>query len=184
MTAFLFAGLFASQQIFAQTTEFNYQGSLKNGGILANGNYDFEFALYDSLSGGAQVGATRPSRLTTTATANPTSPFSERTARTARNGGYSVQQPDCSLCSSERQLIKRCKAITLATAKRTSRFSDLRRDSGLFFARKTSHSSRFRSDKRAIFRHRETLTATASLTRPFSDRRVRPGIRKEQLPEH
>lgn len=41
-----------------QTTEFTYQGSLKDGANPANGNYDFEFALFDALVAGAQVGAT------------------------------------------------------------------------------------------------------------------------------
>ena len=41
---------------YAQTTEFTYQGSLKDGANLANGNYDFEFALFDG--GGAQLGGT------------------------------------------------------------------------------------------------------------------------------
>ena len=35
-----------------QTTEFTYQGSIKDGGTAANGNYDFEFALFDLLAGG------------------------------------------------------------------------------------------------------------------------------------
>ena len=42
----------------SQTTEFTYQGSLKDGANPANGNYDFEFALFDSLSAGTQVGST------------------------------------------------------------------------------------------------------------------------------
>ncbi len=42
----------------AQTTEFTYQGSLNNGGTAANGNYDFEFALFDSAAGGTQLGST------------------------------------------------------------------------------------------------------------------------------
>ena len=42
--------------VSAQTTEFTYQGSLKDGANLANGPYDFEFALYDG--GGSQLGAT------------------------------------------------------------------------------------------------------------------------------
>lgn len=46
--------------VFAQTTEFSYQGSLKDGVSLANGNYDFEFALFDALSAGNQIGATIP----------------------------------------------------------------------------------------------------------------------------
>jgi len=44
--------------VSAQTTEFNYQGSLKDGANPANGNYDFEFALFDALSGGGQIGTT------------------------------------------------------------------------------------------------------------------------------
>src|SRR5687768_11940622 len=42
----------------AQPTAFAYQGSLNNGGTSANGNHDFEFALFDSLSGGSQLGST------------------------------------------------------------------------------------------------------------------------------
>ncbi len=33
--------------VFAQNTEFTYQGSLKNGANPASGNYDFEFQLFD-----------------------------------------------------------------------------------------------------------------------------------------
>lgn len=39
-------------------TAFIYQGQLTDGSSLANGAYDFEFALYDAFSGGAQVGST------------------------------------------------------------------------------------------------------------------------------
>ncbi len=42
--------------VFSQTTEFNYQGSLKDGAVPANGNYDFEFRLYDADTGGSQIG--------------------------------------------------------------------------------------------------------------------------------
>src|SRR6266700_6447783 len=42
----------------AQTTEFTYQGSLKDGANPATGNYDFEVLLFDSVSGGSQVGST------------------------------------------------------------------------------------------------------------------------------
>ncbi len=44
--------------VSAQGTAFMYQGALNENSIPANGNYDFEFALFDSLNGGAQVGAT------------------------------------------------------------------------------------------------------------------------------
>ena len=37
---------------------FTYQGTLEEGGSPANGSYDFQFILYNALSGGAQVGST------------------------------------------------------------------------------------------------------------------------------
>jgi len=40
----------------AQTSSFVYQGKLQDGGIAANGTYQFEFRLYDAVSGGNQVG--------------------------------------------------------------------------------------------------------------------------------
>jgi hypothetical protein len=43
----------------AQTTAFTYQGSLNTSGTPANGNHDFEFALFDAASGGAQLGGTQ-----------------------------------------------------------------------------------------------------------------------------
>ncbi len=39
-------------------TAFTYQGQLKEGSNPANGAYDFQFKLFDALSGGAQVGST------------------------------------------------------------------------------------------------------------------------------
>jgi hypothetical protein len=46
--------------VFSQTTEFTYQGSLRDGANPANGNYDMQFLLYDSLSPtfGNQIGTT------------------------------------------------------------------------------------------------------------------------------
>ncbi len=38
-------------------TAFMYQGRLLDNGAPANGLYDFQFRLYDALSGGAQVGS-------------------------------------------------------------------------------------------------------------------------------
>jgi hypothetical protein len=40
-----------------QTTTFTYQGQLSDAGVLANGNYDLRFALFDSAAGGPQIGA-------------------------------------------------------------------------------------------------------------------------------
>lgn len=37
--------------VFAQTTEFTYQGSLKDGANPASGSYDFQFALFDAGGG-------------------------------------------------------------------------------------------------------------------------------------
>ncbi|MEZ5307743.1 MAG: tail fiber domain-containing protein [Pyrinomonadaceae bacterium] len=42
--------------INAQTTRFNYQGSLNDNGSPANGSYDLEFRLFDAASGGNQLG--------------------------------------------------------------------------------------------------------------------------------
>jgi hypothetical protein len=45
--------LFTSVAV-AQTTSFTYQGRLQDGGTTANGSYDFQFTLWDSLTGGTQ----------------------------------------------------------------------------------------------------------------------------------
>ncbi len=58
LTLFLLLNLLFAIAAFAQTTEFTYQGSLKDGTNPANGNYDFEFALFDALSVGTQLGST------------------------------------------------------------------------------------------------------------------------------
>src|SRR5437660_12258878 len=44
----------------AQTSSFTYQGRLTDGGAAANGNYDLQFAVFDSLSGGTRIGSTQP----------------------------------------------------------------------------------------------------------------------------
>jgi hypothetical protein len=48
---------FTAQVVFAQSNSFTYQGRLIDGGTPANGNYDLQFALWDSASGGSQVGS-------------------------------------------------------------------------------------------------------------------------------
>src|SRR5260370_19913832 len=45
----------------AQISVFTYQGRLTDGGTPANGNYDLQFALFDAVSGGTQIGATQTS---------------------------------------------------------------------------------------------------------------------------
>src|ERR1043166_4656499 len=51
-------GSLIAPSISPQTTQFAYQGALKDGVNNANGNYDFQFALFDSASAGNQVGTT------------------------------------------------------------------------------------------------------------------------------
>lgn len=48
----------SSLRVVAQTSSFTYNGRLNDGGTPANGNYDLQFALWDSLSGGTQIGST------------------------------------------------------------------------------------------------------------------------------
>lgn len=43
----------------AQSTVFTYQGRLKNGPALASGPHDLRFSLFNSQSGGTQLGSTR-----------------------------------------------------------------------------------------------------------------------------
>lgn len=52
--------LIAAMAVWAdgQSNEFTYQGSLKDGAVPANANYDFEFLLYSAASGGSQIGST------------------------------------------------------------------------------------------------------------------------------
>ena len=48
----------AAQTTLAQTTVFAYQGKLDFDGVPANGQFDFQFKLFDAVSGGAQQGST------------------------------------------------------------------------------------------------------------------------------
>ena len=51
--------LLSVSAVCAQNTSFTYQGRLTDGATAANGNYDLQFALFDSLTGDAQVGSTQ-----------------------------------------------------------------------------------------------------------------------------
>lgn len=55
---FVFA-TFLSVAACGQSLSFTYQGSLTSGGNAANGNFDFEFALFTAISAGSQVGSTQ-----------------------------------------------------------------------------------------------------------------------------
>ncbi|HYW70117.1 MAG TPA: tail fiber domain-containing protein [Pyrinomonadaceae bacterium] len=50
--------LVAATTVSGQTSSFTYQGRLTDGGQAATGNYDLQFALWDSATGGAQIGST------------------------------------------------------------------------------------------------------------------------------
>lgn len=56
---YLIVILIAVQSVLSQSTAFNYQGRLIDGGTPAGGTYDMEFALFDALSDGNQVGSTQ-----------------------------------------------------------------------------------------------------------------------------
>jgi len=58
LTIPLFAILVAATAVSGQTSTFTYQGRLTDGGQAVTGNYDFQFALWDSASGGTQMGST------------------------------------------------------------------------------------------------------------------------------
>ncbi len=49
------AGVAATDDVMG--TAFTYQGRLVDDGVLANGDYDFQFTLHDELAGGNQVGS-------------------------------------------------------------------------------------------------------------------------------
>src|SRR3954470_23705727 len=54
----LLSMLLAATAALAQSTSFTYQGRLTDGGTAASGNYDLQFAVWDSAIGGAQIGST------------------------------------------------------------------------------------------------------------------------------
>jgi hypothetical protein len=68
----------AAAAVFAQGTAFTYQGRLQEGGSSATGNYDFQFTLWDALSGGTQQ--PQPSPVTVT-----------RSGVAVANGVFTVQ---------------------------------------------------------------------------------------------
>ena len=59
----LLVTLMPTARVMAQTTGFTYQGALSDGGTMANGNYDLQFSLWDSVSGGNQIGSTQASNV-------------------------------------------------------------------------------------------------------------------------
>jgi hypothetical protein len=87
-------------------TGFTYQGLISDGGVLAHGYYDFVFKVYDSPTGGAQVGNTNEEnnrlvdygRLTTYVDPGPGTftggrRWLEVAIRPAGGGGYTILAP-------------------------------------------------------------------------------------------
>jgi len=56
--AILFLILTLATVTSSQTTAFNYQGKLTDGGSAATGTYQIQFALFDAATGGNQIGTT------------------------------------------------------------------------------------------------------------------------------
>src|SRR5437588_9666178 len=47
----------AAGLLSGQTTAYTYQGKLADGGAPGNGNYDFQFTLWDAVTVGTQLGS-------------------------------------------------------------------------------------------------------------------------------
>ncbi len=79
--------LWGGATAYAQGTVFTYQGKLNDSANPANGQYDFQFKLFDMLTGGAQLPQPTPVTLT-------------RTAVQVTNGIFTVQLDfgACSTC--------------------------------------------------------------------------------------
>ena len=50
--------VFSCHVVQAQSSAFTYQGKLTDTSMPANGTYDFQFTLFDAVSGGNQIGLT------------------------------------------------------------------------------------------------------------------------------
>ena len=60
----VFVVLIATLPALAQATSFSYQGRLTDSGTPANGNYDFQFTLWDASSAGTQQPQPNPVTVT------------------------------------------------------------------------------------------------------------------------
>ena len=56
--ALIFTAVVLTSGALGQSSSFNYQGKLTETGAAATGTYQFQFKLYDAVSGGSQVGPT------------------------------------------------------------------------------------------------------------------------------
>ncbi|MEQ1605431.1 MAG: tail fiber domain-containing protein [Pyrinomonadaceae bacterium] len=96
----------------AQSSEFSYQGQLQNASALANGVFDFEFALFGSAFGGSQLGSTQPRSGVNVANGifsvsldfgnqfDGTSRFLEIRVRQSGGGAYTTLSPRQTIASS------------------------------------------------------------------------------------
>ncbi|HXI94186.1 MAG TPA: tail fiber domain-containing protein [Blastocatellia bacterium] len=66
LTLMSLALLLSTLTATAQTTTFTYQGKLTDSGMPASGSYDFQFKLFDMLTGGSAVGAAAANGVTVT----------------------------------------------------------------------------------------------------------------------
>jgi hypothetical protein len=98
--------------------------------------------------------------------------------------GQKVSANETNARKIKQQPIRQFREITPATATLTLPSGDPRRAFGISCEAKISASLRFRLGRREMCLHREMMTATTSLTRPFSDPPVPPdtstGQRREQ----
>ena len=96
----------ASAAAAAQTTSFTYQGKLIDSGSPANGSYDLQFTLWDSVSNGAQIGSTQTLSAVAVSNGvftvtldfggnafNGANRFLEIGARTAGSGSFTILTP-------------------------------------------------------------------------------------------
>ena len=58
LTLIISLNLLLTLAALAQTTEFTYQGKLTDSSVPPTANYDFQFRLYDAVSGGTQLSST------------------------------------------------------------------------------------------------------------------------------
>ncbi len=61
LSLFIFLNIMTAN---AQTASFSYQGKLTDGALAANGTYQMQFGLFDTATGGSQIGATQTSSVT------------------------------------------------------------------------------------------------------------------------
>jgi hypothetical protein len=120
----LIGSIGAAQTAFAQTTVFAYQGRLELDGVPANGDYDFQFKLFDAANGGAQQGSTLEQLNITVANGAFTvnldfgaavfsgaDRFLEVSARPAGSGAYATITP-CQFVTSTPYSIRSLRATT------------------------------------------------------------------------